>query len=103
MPSSNPSTGPGVDPLAPLEQLTYQLMGMTVHVALGLGVGMLAARLMRSRRVHWTWAATGLALAFLARPALGSSTLTLSVAALSATVWSRRWHRGRHRCGQRPG
>jgi hypothetical protein len=90
MPAPNPYPAPGSNPL---EQLAHWLMNTTIHVALGLSIGMIAARLMRSRHLHWSWAAAGLALALLARPALGSSSSTLSVAALSATMWGRRWHR----------
>jgi hypothetical protein len=68
-------------------------MGASVHCAVGLVLGVLAARLMRSRHLHWSWAAGALALVAVSRTALGSSTLTLAVAALTATVRGRRWHR----------
>jgi TraM recognition site of TraD and TraG/Helicase HerA, central domain len=91
--SSNEPHGVGGDPLAPVEQLTRWLLDATSHVALGLVVGAIVARLMRSRHVHWSWAAAGVALAALLRPALVSPTSTLAVAAVSATALSRRWHR----------
>jgi hypothetical protein len=56
-------------------------------------IGMIAARLMRRRHLHWSWAAPGLALLGLVKPALGSSTIAPSAAALSAIVCGRRWHR----------
>jgi type IV secretory pathway TraG/TraD family ATPase VirD4 len=62
-------------------------------VALGLVLGLVAARVMRGRHLHWSWAAGGLALVVLAQPALGSSAVTLGVAALGATLQGRRWHR----------
>jgi TraM recognition site of TraD and TraG/Type IV secretion-system coupling protein DNA-binding domain len=91
--STNPTGEPGVNPLAPLEQLAHWLMGATIQVVLGLSIGMIVARLMRSRHLHWSWAATGVALAVLLHPAFASLTSTLGVAALGATIWGRRWHR----------
>jgi hypothetical protein len=93
MSSSNSYPEAGVNPLAPAGQLGRWLVGTTVHVMLGLALGIVAARLMRAKHLHWSWAATGLLLVVLARPALGSWTVTLGVAALGATVWGRRWHR----------
>lgn len=102
MPSSNqtPETGgnplageSGVDPLAPLEQLGHWLTITTVHVALGLAIGAIAARVMRSRHLHWSWAAGGLAFDLLAQSMLGSWSLTFGVAALGAGLRGRRWHR----------
>jgi hypothetical protein len=91
--SSNPIPEPGVDPLAPLEQLVHWLLGTTIQIVLGLAIGMIAARLMRSRHLHWTWAATAAAVAVLVHPAFVRSISTLGVAAVSATMWGRRWHR----------
>jgi conjugal transfer pilus assembly protein TraD len=102
MPSSNqtpeqgagPFTGEsGVDPLAPLQQLAHWLTSATVHVALGLAIGAIAARMLRSRHLHWSWAACGLAVDWLIRSPLGSWSLTLGVAALGAGLRGRRWHR----------
>jgi type IV secretory pathway TraG/TraD family ATPase VirD4 len=95
MPTSNPYPypEPGIDPLTPVEQLARWLMGTTLEVALGLAIGLIAARMMRDRHLHWSWAATALALVVLARPAFASATVTLGVAALCATTRGRRWHR----------
>jgi TraM recognition site of TraD and TraG len=102
MPSSNQTPKPGVnplpsevgvDPLAPLEQLVHWLLSTSAHVALGLVLGLLAARVMRGRHLHWSWAAGGLALVVLAYPALGNAAVTLGVTALGATLHGRRWHR----------
>jgi hypothetical protein len=95
MSPSNPSPEAGIhyDPLAPLAQAVHWLAGATVALALGLAIAAVAARAMRSRHLHWSWAATGLALIVLARSALGSAAGTLAVAALGATIRSRRWHR----------
>jgi len=97
MRSSNSAPEPGADPLAPLQQLADWLASTTTHVLLGVLIGLLVARVMRSRHLHWSWAAAAAALTFVLFPghALASSTLisTPAVAALSATAWSRRWHR----------
>ena len=93
MPSLNPTPEPGVDPLAPLEQLAQWLLTTTIHVALGLSIGMIVARLMRSRHLHWSWAGAGAVLVVLLRPKFAGPTSTVGVAALGATMWGRRWHR----------
>src|SRR5271165_5288609 len=92
MRSSNSAVEGAADP-PPVRLLAHWLLGTTTHVALGLLIGMVAARLLRSRHLHWSWAAAGLAAVALLRPALGSMVSTLGVASLSATAWSRRWHR----------
>jgi conjugal transfer pilus assembly protein TraD len=102
MPSSNQAPEPGVnplapetgvDPLAPLEQLAHWLLSTTVHVAIGLVLGLLAARVMRGRHLHWSWAAGGLTFVVLAYSALGSAAVILGTATLGATLHGRRWHR----------
>jgi type IV secretory pathway TraG/TraD family ATPase VirD4 len=102
MPSSNRTSEPGVnslageagvDPLAPLEQLAHWLTSTTIHVVLGLSIGALAARMLRGRHLHWSWAAGGLAFDVLTHSLLGSWSLTLGVAALTASLRGRRWHR----------
>jgi conjugal transfer pilus assembly protein TraD len=92
MPSSNKSPEPGVDPQLPLEQLTHWLVVIAVHVMLGVALGILAARLMRARHLHWSWAALGLGGLVLARPLLRGATSTLCLVALSAMVRGRSWH-----------
>ena len=101
MPSSNQAPEPGVnpfageagvDPLAPLQQLAHWLTNTTVHVALGLVIGAIAARMLRSRHLHWSWAPCGLVIDWLIRSPLGSWSLTLGVAALGAGLRGRRWH-----------
>jgi type IV secretory pathway TraG/TraD family ATPase VirD4 len=91
--SSNPTPAPGEDPLAPIGQLASWLLGATSHVVLGLIVGAIVARFMRSRHLHWSWAAVVVALAALLRPAFAGLTSLAGITALSATAWSRRWHR----------
>ncbi len=91
--SSNPNPEPRGDPLAPLQGVVHWLVGMTWHVSLGLLTGMIAARLMRSRHMHWSWAASAALLAVLIRPTLASLFPMVGVSAVSAAAWGRRWHR----------
>ncbi len=93
MPSSKAIPPGGNDPRALVGQLAHWLLGATIHCAVGLALGMLATRLMRSRHLHWSWAAGGLVLLLLARPGLGGSASTLAVAALFASIRSQHWHR----------
>ncbi len=95
MPSSEyTSNEPAVNPLAPVEQLVHWLLSTTLHLAIGFAIGLLAARVMRSRHLRWTWAATALTVVVLARSVLGGGTASiLGTAALCATVRGRRWHR----------
>lgn len=85
---------PPADPLAPVEQLLNWLFTTTIHLTIGLAVGLVAARVMRGRHLRWTWAVTALAVVVLAWPALGDGVAsTLGTAALCAIVRGRRWHR----------
>jgi DNA helicase HerA-like ATPase len=94
MPSSEYTNEPAVNPLAPVEQLVHWLIATTTHLALGVAIGLIVARAMRSRHLRWTWAATALAIVVLVRSALGNGAAsTLGTAALCATVRGRRWHR----------
>jgi hypothetical protein len=93
MPSSNPFTERGIDPLAPIEQLAHWVADGAFHGLLGLIAGVIAARFMRARHLHWSWAATALVLIVLAPSRATGTSMTLAVAALSAAIRSRRWHR----------
>ncbi len=90
---SNPLPGLADNPLRPLGQLAEWTAGTTVKVAIGLAIATIASRLMRSRHLHWSWAAAVLVCAVLARATLAGAATILGVAALGATVRSRRWHR----------
>jgi conjugal transfer pilus assembly protein TraD len=93
MPTSNENTlNQEPDPLAPLEHLFQWLVGTTVHVVVGVLLGLLAARLMRRWHLHWSWAAGAFAVVLLARTVLAGNAATLGVAALGAAVRGRRWH-----------
>jgi hypothetical protein len=94
MPSSEYNNGPAVNPLAPVEEFVHWLTATTLHLAIGVAIGLIAARVMRSRHLRWTWAAGALVLVVLARTVLGGGvTSTLGTAALCAIVRGRRWHR----------
>jgi hypothetical protein len=80
------------DPRAPLEQLARLVLHATISVALGVTIGVIAARLMRRKHLHWSWAATALALVVLARSVFAGLAVPLVLATLGATLWGRRWH-----------
>ena len=81
-----------LDPLASLEHVCQWVVGTTLHVVIGLLLGLLVARLMRRWHLHWSWAAGAFALVVLARSALASDAMSLGVAALGAAVRGRHWH-----------
>jgi len=93
MPQTTAFPEPEADPLLPLRELAHWLVGTTVHIALGLVLGMLAARLLRRGNLHWSWAGSALALIVAARRSFSSLSSPAAVAALGALIWSRRWHR----------
>jgi hypothetical protein len=93
MPTFEASPEPRGAPLMPLEQVVHRLVGTAWHVSLGLLIGITVARLMRSRHLHWSWAAAAGLFAVLMRPAPASLFSTVGVAAVGATAWGRRWHR----------
>lgn len=82
-----------VDPAASVDELLGSLFSAGLHGILGIALGMLAARAMRSRHLHWSWAASVLAISVLARPLHGGWMLTLATSSLLATVRGRHWHR----------
>jgi Type IV secretion-system coupling protein DNA-binding domain len=94
MSSSEHAYQPPMNPLAPVEQVAGRLMAETIHLTVGLTLGLLVAHAMRSLHLRWTWAATALIAVMLTRTALGDGgALTLGAAALCATVRGRRWQR----------
>jgi len=78
-----------------------QLLGHVVHwlataslaCAAGLALGAFAARAMRARHLHWSWAAGAVALLALARPGLHGWTPPLALAGVLAARRGRRWQR----------
>jgi len=75
------------NPFAPLEALA-------LHMALGIMLGYVVARLMRSHQLSWSWALVALPVWLIALPLFGGLGLTLGVAALVAGWCGRHWRRG---------
>ncbi len=92
MPSSNEPVEPRVDPLQPVDELLHWLTETALHVAIGMAIALVAARLMRRAHLHWSWAAFALALIVLLHGSLGAVALPLAVGAAGATRRGRRWH-----------
>ncbi|HTU78788.1 MAG TPA: type IV secretion system DNA-binding domain-containing protein [Solirubrobacteraceae bacterium] len=90
---SNSVQEAAVDPVVAVDELISWLLSAAVHCALGVAIGVLIARTMRSRHLHWSWAAGAGAIVVLARPVLAGWTATLAIAALLASIRGRRWHR----------
>jgi type IV secretory pathway TraG/TraD family ATPase VirD4 len=76
-----------------LGELTHWLAGAAIHCTLGLALGMLAARRMRSSHLHWSWAAAIFVLVLWVDPGLGGWAFTLALATAFASIRGRRWHR----------
>lgn len=81
------------DPLAPLSELAHLLIGQAIALVCGLALGAVAARALRARGMHWSWAGVAVAAVVLLRPAEAGRTTLLLAASVSALVRSRRWHR----------
>jgi type IV secretory pathway TraG/TraD family ATPase VirD4 len=82
-----------MDPLAPLEHVFQGLVDLAIHTLIGALLGLFAARLMRRRHLHWSWAAGAFALVLIARSALAGLAGPLAAATLAAAVRGRRWQR----------
>jgi hypothetical protein len=84
---------PSIDPLVPIEHLLHSAATLVVDLTLGLLLGLLAARVMRQRHLHWSWAAGGCVSVLLARSPLGGYAPILAASTLATAVRGRRWHR----------
>jgi RecA/RadA recombinase len=93
MPRSDSFLEPEANPLAPPEQLLHSLLSTSARVALGLALGLVAARLIRGSHLHWSWAILGLFGGLVASRVLHLPGTVVGVGALSAVAWGRRWHR----------
>jgi hypothetical protein len=93
MPRSDSFPEPEVSPWAPLEQVLHEFLAAGVRVALALAIGLVAARLIRGGGMHWSWAGVGLLAALVGGLVVEGSAPVLSLAAVSAAVLGRRWHR----------
>lgn len=92
---AQPHLSGGLEPPIPipLERLAHLALARGLQYAAALALGLLAARSMRARALHWSWGALALALIFFVRSALGGAGPPLGICALGATARGRRWHR----------
>jgi len=86
-------TGFGADPSAPIGTLAHWLLTEALRCLLAVLAGMLLARAMRARGLHWSWAGVGGALALALRSALDGAAAPLALALMLAARSGRRWHR----------
>jgi type IV secretory pathway TraG/TraD family ATPase VirD4 len=93
MPSSEAFPEQAVDPLAPVEAAGSWLVAAATHILLGLLIGTVIARVLRSRHLHWSWSACSLAILVVARNVLGGWASTAMIATAVATVRGLGWHR----------
>jgi conjugal transfer pilus assembly protein TraD len=82
-----------VDPQATVDEFLHWILSASLRCAVGVMLGILTARLLRSKHLHWSWGIGALALVLAARSLLGGAAPTLAIAVLLATQRSRRWHR----------
>jgi conjugal transfer pilus assembly protein TraD len=80
------------DPLAPLAELLDWITSTTLHIAIGVALGLIAVRVMRRRHLRWTWAPCALPIVVFAHVALAGWATTLTSAALCASARGRHWH-----------
>lgn len=92
MPASQYTNEAQVNPLQPLSELVAWLASTTVHVAIGVAVGLVAVRVMRRRHLRWTWAACVLPVAIFAHSIFAGWASTLATAAFCAGARGRHWH-----------
>jgi hypothetical protein len=78
---------------AAIEQQLHRALVHGEHYALALLAGLLVARWMRARGLHWGWASMALSMVVLARALLGGAAPLLMLSAFGATLRGRRWHR----------
>jgi Type IV secretion-system coupling protein DNA-binding domain len=93
MHSSEPTTDPTVNPLAPLAELLGWLTSTTLHMLIGVLAGVFVAHAMRQRHLRWTWVVAACPPIVLAHSVLAGWALTLDTAAFCAAVRGRHWHR----------
>ncbi len=93
MPSSPYSNEPPFDSLASLAEMLGWLTSTALHVAIGVVVGLIAARVMRQHHLRWTWIAAALVVVLLDHSMFAGWSTTLVTGALCAGTRGRRWHR----------
>jgi hypothetical protein len=81
-----------VNPLQPLSELVGWLCSTTIHIAIGVALGLVAVRVMRQRHLHWTWAACAFPVVLFAHSLLAGWASTFGTAAFCAVARGRHWH-----------
>jgi type IV secretory pathway TraG/TraD family ATPase VirD4 len=81
------------DPLALIEEAVQWVARLTLELALGIALGALAARAMRARRLHWSWAAVALGAFALLHTLLGAWMPLALATSVTALMRGQRWHR----------
>ena len=82
----------GASPVVPLEELGSWLLGAAAELGGGLIIGLVAARMLTARQLHWSWAAVCVPPTALLWAGHGAWTFTLAVASVTATRAARRRH-----------
>jgi hypothetical protein len=90
---SEVSADTGIDPVAPLSELLHVLTHLTLAAAVGVALGVASARTMRRLSLHWSWSALVLAIVLAARRGSTPEDTAAFLAASSAALCGRRWHR----------
>ncbi len=80
------------NPLQPLSELVGWLCLTTVHIAIGVALGLFVVRVMRRCHLRWTWATCAILVALLAHSILAGWASTLGTAAVCASARGRHWH-----------
>ncbi len=93
MPSLIESPETGTSHAVSLAPLLEGMFSGGVRLLVSVVLGLLAARLLRRRGVHWGWSVSGATGALLLRPALGGVSVSVALAGLVAARRLRRWHR----------
>ena len=71
----------------------HWVLSSGVHWILALLGGAFIARSLRAKGLHWSWPLPVIFLSVLARPMHGAAASLMVIAALSAAIRGRRWHR----------
>jgi hypothetical protein len=93
MTSEDPSSQPAVNSLASVGELLHWLLDAGGHLAAGVVVALVLARVMRARQLRWTWALVGLAFVVIVSPLFAGTAPVLGFGAAGAALLGRRWQR----------
>jgi hypothetical protein len=80
------------NPLEPLAELLDWITSTTLHIAIGVVLGLIAVRVMRRRHLRWTWAPCTLPVVLFAHAVLAGWATTFTTAAFCASLRGRHWH-----------